>query len=62
MTNISTTGSVRVEGKIEVCANFVFHTLCDYYWNPVDAQVFCRYLSKFYAPPSADISKEFSIA
>jgi hypothetical protein len=45
-----------------VCANSTQSSLCDYYWNPVDAQVYCRYfLSLVYGvPASANISKELS--
>ena len=55
-----TAGSITIEGRIEVCLNSTYHSPCDYYWNPVDAQVFCRrYMTIVYgAPPSANISKE----
>ncbi len=61
-TNFSRSGSITIEGRIEVCTNSTHSSLCDYYWNPVDAQVYCRYfLSLVYGvPASANISKELS--
>ena len=32
-----------VEGRIEVCINSSYSSLCSDYWDPVDAQVFCEY-------------------
>ena len=31
-----------VTGRIEVCANSSYKSLCYQYWDPVDAQVFCQ--------------------
>ena len=35
-------GSIEVFGRIEVCANFTYGSVCDYGWDLTDAQVFCR--------------------
>ena len=40
--NFATNGSVIVTGRIEVCSNFSYTSLCSEYWDPVDAQVFCE--------------------
>ena len=59
-TDFSGAGSIKVEGRIEVCTNSTYSSLCDYYWNPVDAQVFCRYfmINIYGVPALANISKE----
>ena len=41
-TNFTSDGSVVVTGRIEVCSNFSYASLCSQYWDPVDAQVFCE--------------------
>ena len=35
-------GSYRVTGRIEVCTNSTYNSVCDYGWDDVDALVFCR--------------------
>ena len=58
-TNFTSNGSVIVTGRIEVCSNFSYTSLCSQYWDPVDAQVFCEnYLSSmgFYSNISKFIS------
>jgi hypothetical protein len=41
--NFTSDGSVVVTGRVEVCSNFTYSSLCSQYWDPVDAQVFCEY-------------------
>lgn len=57
-TNFSAADSITVEGRIEVCINSAYRSLCDYYWNSVDAQVYCHYMgSRYGVLDSANISK-----
>ena len=37
-----TDGSIEVTGRVEVCANFTYGSVCDYGWDQADAEVFCR--------------------
>ena len=61
-TNFFAAGSFTVEGRIEVCINSTYSSLCDYYWNPVDVQVYCHYMASLYGvPASANISKEVPV-
>ena len=35
-------GQNEFEGRVEVCINNVWGTICDYGWNSADASVACR--------------------
>ena len=37
-------GSVESEGRVEVCKNSIWVTICDTNWCEVDARVVCRQL------------------
>ena len=41
-TAVRTDGSIEVTGRVEVCANFTYGSVCDYGWDQADADVFCR--------------------
>jgi len=49
-TNICTQGDIRLQGgtstqgRVEICNNNVWGTVCDDFWGNVDAQVACRQL------------------
>ena len=38
-------GSSQREGRVEVCHDNVYGTVCDNAWGLLDAQVICRYLN-----------------
>ena len=51
-------GSYRVTGRIEVCTNVSYSSVCDYGWDDVDALVFCRnYFSFNFGFSSSNISE-----
>ena len=58
----SVDGSTMVTGgRIEVCSNSSYKSLCSLYWDPIDAQVFCRDFLKYRAPFNSNISKKSSL-
>ena len=37
-------GTSRLEGRLEICKNNVWGTVCDQGWDKLDARVVCRQL------------------
>ena len=37
-------GANETEGRVEVCFSGVWGTICDYYWDALDARVVCNQL------------------
>lgn len=35
-------GTFEQEGRVEICLNGVWGTICDYYWEPTDGYVLCK--------------------
>ena len=37
-------GDIEQEGRVEVCVNGVWGSICDYGWDKTDAHVVCKQL------------------
>ena len=57
-STIRSDGSVEVSGRIEVCTNFTYGSVCDYGWDQADALVFCRnYAQNIFGVNASNVSK-----
>ena len=54
--NISSSfdGSITLSGRIEICSNGTYRSVCDYVWDQSDAEVFCRSSLQFYGIFTSD--------
>ena len=43
-------GSSSMEGRAEICYNSSYHTVCDDFWDNLDAAVVCRQLGFSQSP------------
>ena len=65
-------GSTRLEGRVEICKNNAWGTVCDSGWGTADARVVCRQLDfsvagiviyqDNYVPYSAKFSRPLNFA
>ena len=43
-------GSTMMQGRVEICYNSSYHTICDDFWDNLDAAVVCRQLGFSLSP------------
>ena len=37
-------GQTEMEGRVEMCINYIWGTVCDNQWSPAHTKVVCRYM------------------
>ena len=52
-------GGTLLEGRVEVCYNSRWGTVCDSTWDNLDASVVCRQIATEYGLDYADIISKF---
>ena len=61
-TSFDHTFSLSVSGRIEVCSNRSYKSLCYQNWDSLDADVFCKYyMRNYYGYSPEDICKDISV-